>query len=216
MKPIRVVEMDFQLNQIQSRFNNRSEKVEFMYNKDLQARVERVLPEFKKALGLDEDIKALEQERTKHLDLIHGHTRQVEDSETALREKVSKLENKINSYKTENELSSMGIYDIEIETSRYRDSEPYSPRLDKVEDWCTSVCQAMQKAKDKETGNELAIQIEHIRELKELAKSYLYEGNDLSGACEKIQACYQRAGIRTINSVSDVPMLAIGNESDSA
>ena len=208
--------MDYQKDLIRNRFNNRSEKVEFMYNKDLQARVEAVLPEFKKALGLDDDIFQLEQERKKHLDLIHGHARQVEDSETALREKVAKLESKINSYKTENELSSMGIYDIEIETSRYRDSEPYSPRLDRVEEWCTSVCQAMQKAKDKETGNELAIQIEHIRELRSLAESYLYEGNDLSGAVEKIQACYQRAGIRTINSVSDVPMLAIGNESDSA
>ena len=142
--------MDYQKDLIRARFNNRSEKVEFMYNKDLQARVEAVLPEFKKALGLDDDITELEIERKKHLDLIHGHARQVEDSETSLREKVSKLENKINSYKTENELSSMGIYDIEIETSRYRDNEPYSPRLDRVEDWCTSVCQAMQKAKDKE------------------------------------------------------------------
>ena len=62
MKPIRVVEMDFQLNQIHSRFNNRSEKVEFMYNKDLQARVERVLPKFKKALGLNKDITELEVE----------------------------------------------------------------------------------------------------------------------------------------------------------
>jgi len=215
MKPIRVVEMDYQLDQINRRFSERSEKVEFMYNKDLQSRVEAVLPEFKKALGLDEEIKQLEQDRKAHLDLIHGHARQVEDSETALRDKVQKLENKINSYKTDNELSSMGIYDIEIKSSNYRDM-PYSPELEKVNDWCTSVCQAMQKAKDKEEGHDLAVQIEHIKELRRLAKSYLYEGNDLSGACEKIQACYHRAGIKTINSVSDVPMLAIGNESNSA
>jgi len=216
MKPIRVVEMDFQLSQINNRFNERSEKVEFMYNRDLQSRVEAVLPEFKRALEIDKDIAELESERKKHLDLIHGHARQVEDSETALRGKVQKLENKINSYKTDNELSSMGIYDIEIESSNYRDM-PYSPKLEKVNDWCTSVCQAMQKAKDKEEGHDLAVQIEHIRELKELAKSYLYEGSDLSGAVDKIQACYDRAGIRTINSVSDVPMLAIGNDSsDSA
>ena len=215
MKPIRVVEMDYQLDQINKRFSERSEKVEFMYNKDLQARVEAVLPEFKKALGLDEELRQLEQDRRAHLDLIHGHARQVEDSETALREKVQKLENKINSYKTDNELSSMGIYDIEIKSSNYRDM-PYSPELEKVNDWCTSVCQAMQKAKDKEEGHDLAVQIEHIKELRRLAKSYLYEGNDLSGAVEKIQACYNRAGIRTINSVSDVPLLAIGNESDSA
>ena len=207
--------MDYQLDQINKRFSERSEKVEFMYNKDLQSRVEAVLPEFKKALGLDKELAELEQDRKAHLDLIHGHARQVDDSETALRDKVQKLENKINSYKTDNELSSMGIYDLEIKSTGYRDM-PYSPNLEKVNDWCTSVCQAMQKAKDKEEGHDLAVQIEHIKELRGLAKSYLYEGNDLSGAVDKIQACYQRAGIRTINSVSDVPMLAIGNESDSA
>tara|TARA_R100000231_G_scaffold23713_1_gene22217 strand:- start:15 stop:662 length:648 start_codon:yes stop_codon:yes gene_type:complete len=215
MKPIRVVEMDYQLEQINKRFSERSEKVEFMYNRDLQSRVEAVLPEFKKALGLNEEIAELEQDRKKHLDLIHGHARQVEDSETALKGKVQKLENKINSYKTDNELSSMGIYDIEIESSNYRDM-PYSPKLEKVNDWCISVCKAIQQAKDKEEGHDLAVQIEHIKELRQLAKSYLYEGTDLSGAVEKIQACYNRAGIRTINSVSDVPMLAIGNDSDSA
>ena len=52
MKPIRVVEMDYQLDQINRRFSERSEKVEFMYNKDLQSRVEAVLPEFKKHLDL--------------------------------------------------------------------------------------------------------------------------------------------------------------------
>ena len=126
MKPIRVVEMDYQLDQINKRFSERSEKVEFMYNKDLQSRVEAVLPEFKKALGLDKELAELEQDRKAHLDLIHGHARQVDDSETALRDKVQKLENKINSYKTDNELSSMGIYDLEIKSTGYRDM-PYSP-----------------------------------------------------------------------------------------
>ena len=219
MKPIRVVEQDYHLTKIRDKFRQRSEAVEFVYNRDLQSRVDEAMPKFMRTMGLDKELSKVEKMRKAHLDLIYGHQRQVEDSENTLKAEVEKLEAKINSYKSEkldNEKSSLDVSNIELVDRYSRNGDAYSPDLSRVSEWCRKVCVAMQKKHDEDTGNALAVQISNIKELRELAISQLYKGGDLETAEANINSCYHRAGIETITKVDQVPMLAIGNESDSA
>ena len=203
MQPIRVQEKDYWRNQIRSNFDERSCEVNNIYAKQLNDKVEKSLPQFRKSIGVDKLLVALEGQ-------VHDYEHFRDSYKTTLRNKheemietALKIEQTCAGFVESSSNNSIGGLDI----SDIRHDEAVN--INKFNCWSAELCRSWAEQDDIRKGNELKLFLNGLDKLKDMAYSRLEEGYSLTDAKDEIFKIYQKAGIQvpTLPEHVELPVL---------
>ena len=203
MQPIRVQEKDYWRNQIRNNFDERSCEVNNIYAKQLNDKVEKSLPQFRKSINVDKLLVALEGQVHDYEHFRDSYKTTLKNKHAEMVETAMKIEKTCKGFVESSANDSIGNLDI----SDVRHDEAVN--IHKFNSWSADLCRSWAEQDDIRKGNKLKMFLNGLHQLRDMAYSRLEEGYSLTDAKDEIFKIYSKAGIQvpTLPEHVELPIL---------
>jgi len=203
MQPIRVQEKDYWRNQIRNNFDERSCEVNNIYAKQLNDKVEKSLPQFRKSINVDKLLVALEGQVHDYEHFRDSYKTTLKNKHAEMVETAMKIEKTCKGFVESSANDSIGNLDI----SDVRHDEAVN--IYKFNSWSADLCRSWAEQDDIRKGNKLKMFLNGLHQLRDMAYSRLEEGYSLTDAKDEIFKIYSKAGIQvpTLPEHVELPIL---------
>ena len=203
MQPIRVQEKDYWRSQIRRLFNERSCEVNNIYAKQLNDKVDKSLPQFRKSIGVDKLLVALEGQIADYQNFRDSYKTTLRNKHEEMVQTATKIEQACQGFVESSANDSIGRLDI----SDIRHDETVN--IYKFNTWSENLCRSWAEQDDIRKGNKLKMFLNGLNKLEDMAYSRLEEGYSLADAKDEIFKIYSKAGIQvpTLPEHVELPVL---------
>ena len=203
MQPIRVQEKDYWRNQIRNNFDERSCEVNNIYAKQLNDKVEKSLPQFRKSINVDKLLVALEGQVHDYEHFRDSYKTTLKNKHAEMVETAMKIEKTCKGFVESSANDSIGNLHI----SDVRHDEAVN--IYKFNSWSADLCRSWAEQDDIRKGNKLKMFLNGLHQLRDMAYSRLEEGYSLTDAKDEIFKIYSKAGIQvpTLPEHVELPIL---------